>query len=350
MNRALRPLLACLLLLLSGCGGEIVSTGGGTAKCNGELDYREEAIDDLFDTDGDGFVDGNNPECQAAYEPDQLDCNDSNAEIHPDMDEATCNDIDDDCDEDTPDEVDLDGDDYSLCDGDCNDNDANVSPGEGEETCDGLDNDCNPGTLDARDIDADGYTNCDDCVDTDETINPGQPEVPCDGADNDCDPGSIDGADLDLDGSTDCFDCDDDDPAVFPGNPEVCDDGIDQNCDGVDEDCQAGGWSGNWTTNNVFYTCAGGNVDIDFSLIAIQDDTSVANFVFVGSLHPGTMTGAIDASDGLTATATHSASCSQTYTLNGSFLGQNSFSALLAGTFTNCTGCTNQTWTVTGTR
>jgi hypothetical protein len=50
------------------------------------------------------------------------------------------------------------------------------------------------------------------------------------------------------------------------------------------------------------------------------------------------------------ASASYPGSCSKTFNLNGSFLGQNSFSASLQATFSGCNGCSNQTWTVTGTR
>jgi hypothetical protein len=350
MKPTLAIVLALLLAALPGCEAEIVTGGTGFAQCDGELDSREETIDDGFDADGDGFVDGANPQCQDNYAPEELDCNDSNADISPAALEVTCNDIDDDCNEDTPDSVDADGDGYTVCDGDCADTNADISPGTGEVGCDDLDNDCNPGTFDAMDVDGDTFSNCDDCVDTDADINPGQDEIECDGADNDCDPLTVDGVDADSDGSSDCFDCDDTDPFVFPGNPEVCDDGIDQNCDGQDSECIDDGWGGNWSTTSVFYTCGGGNVDLDFSLVTISDEDPDITFIFVGSTHPGVMTGMLTAGDAFTAESSFIGACSKNFTLSGSFLGQNSFSANLVGSFPGCSGCIDQTWTITGTR
>ncbi|MCO4771794.1 MAG: putative metal-binding motif-containing protein [Deltaproteobacteria bacterium] len=342
-------LTAVAALLAVGCGPTVTSNAG-RASCNGELDGREDSIDSPFDVDGDGFFDAANPECQVAYAPEDLDCNDTNADVNPEMLEETCNDIDDDCDEETLDVIDADEDGWSLCDGDCADSNPEIGPGLAEATCDGLDNDCDPTTFDAQDIDMDGYDNCEDCVDTNAAINPGETEQICDGADNDCDPLTIDGEDVDMDGSTDCFDCDDFDPNRFPGNPEICDDGIDQNCDNVDADCPEATWAGNWVTPTTSYTCGGGNVVVNFNTVTIQDQTPNMTFVFVGSLHPGALTGTIDGSNNFTASASYPGTCSKQFDLVGGFLGANNFSATLTGTFTGCSGCTNQTWNITGTR
>ena len=179
--------------------------------------------------------------------------------------------------------TDLDGDGYAD-DVDCDDSDADVYPGA-EELCNGIDDDCN-GEIDEdaadattwyADVDADGFGDPDsstvsceqaegwvedetDCNDADDTVYPGAEEL-CDGADNDCD-GDIDEdsedvqtwyADADGDGfgdadtsitacdtpsgyTDDASDCDDDDATIHPDADEYCD-GVDNNCDGiVDED------------------------------------------------------------------------------------------------------------------
>ena len=341
--------LAIASLLLASCGGP-VTTSTGRAECNGVLDIREETIDDLFDVDGDGFFDAANPQCAEFYAPEELDCIDTNADVNPDMVEATCNGLDDDCDEETLDVVDQDGDGWSLCDDDCNDSNDQIGPGLPEVECDGLDNDCSPATLDSIDSDGDGYDSCDDCVDSNDQINPGMTEETCNNVDDDCDPTTIDGADLDMDGSNDCFDCDDNDPNNFPGNTEVCENGTDEDCNGIDDDCPEATYTGNWSTNAVSYQCGGGNVVINFSTVSIVDNTPNMTFVFVGGSNPGSMSGTIDGNLDFTASATFSGSCTRSYTWIGSFLGQNSFSGTLTGTYSGCSGCTNQSWTVTGTR
>ena len=246
--------------------------------------------------------------------------------------------------------IDADQDGYSLCDGDCADQDPTVAPGFAEEICDGLDNDCDLSTMDAQDLDSDGFTECEDCVDSDPDIHPEMDELVCDGLDNDCDPETSDGDDVDGDGSTTCFDCDDEDPLRFPGNEEICGDGIDQDCSDEDLDCEELDWGGSWSTNAVAYSCGGGNVVVDFSSVTIADSSPTLQFVFIGGLHPGAMSGTVDASGNFSASFNQSGVCSKSFTLNGSFLGQNSFSAVLSGTFPGCTGCSAQTWTISGSR
>ena len=173
----------------------------------------------------------------------------------------------------TPVDADLDG---HPVDVDCNDSDASVHP-MATELCDGIDNDCS-GTADDglvfedRYVDADGdghgelgstpQSTCDpvvgwvtdatDCDDHSAAISPSQPEI-CDGIDNDCANGIDDGVlgtfsvDLDLDGyATEVLACSDPDGAgdELPGD---CDDaapeanpGAIERCDGIDNDCAGG--------------------------------------------------------------------------------------------------------------
>ena len=204
-------------------------------------------------------MESDDADCEDAGESSvDTDCDDTEDEVHPDAWEI-CNGVDDDCDPDTDEEVDGDGDGLSVCDGDCDDGDEAVHPGAWE-ACDGQDTDCDPDTIeDPSDADEDGHRVCDgDCDDDNDTVYPDAPEL-CDGLDNDCD-GEPEGEDdfdfvqwyEDADGDgfgseasavTDCAqpdgyvaepgDCDDADPEAWPGAVEVCDDGlVDQDCDG----------------------------------------------------------------------------------------------------------------------
>ncbi len=144
MSRPFFPLLALSIMLASGCGPlrDDDDDAAGSA-CNGERDIGEFETDDVFDADGDGFFDPDDPGCAATYSSEELDCDDSDSAVNPDATEMVCNEQDDDCDPDTADENDLDLDNYSDCDGDCDDGNQSVNPGAEEIPCNGIDEDCN---------------------------------------------------------------------------------------------------------------------------------------------------------------------------------------------------------------
>lgn len=103
--------------------------------CDGSIDENDVCNDD--DEDDDKDDDG--------Y-PEDVDCDDTNPDINPGMDEICDNDIDDNCDGlvDDPDtcEVDLDGDGYTASGGDCDDTNAAINPGM-DEICDNdIDDNC----------------------------------------------------------------------------------------------------------------------------------------------------------------------------------------------------------------
>lgn len=139
----------CLLLMLFALALAACPAGGGgddddasTSLCNGERDLGEFATDDTYDLDGDGYFDASDPGCEAYYPVEELDCDDNNALVHPGQDEISCNEADDDCNPSTEDDMDLDLDGSSVCDGDCNDESQAVHPGATEIECNGIDEDC----------------------------------------------------------------------------------------------------------------------------------------------------------------------------------------------------------------
>ena len=134
--------------------------------------------------------------------------------------------------------------DSEFC-GDCDDTNETIFPGA-PELCDDIDNNCDGQTDESEDRDGDGWRNCDpdtglseDCDDDNPHINPSAVESMSNCIDDDCD-GQIESADEDGDGYTQCSgDCDDQQSSTNPGQLLDPCNGVDDDCDGIeDEDAQ----------------------------------------------------------------------------------------------------------------
>jgi hypothetical protein len=129
-------------LWLAACAGD-PDLVIGPSVCDGlHQEDDGEWTDAVYDRDGDGFFDGANPDCVLAYGANRLDCDDEDVSVSPVAAEEQCNDVDDDCNPDTPDFVDLDGDGSPACE-DCDDDDPAREPGGPDQCFDEIDNNCN---------------------------------------------------------------------------------------------------------------------------------------------------------------------------------------------------------------
>lgn len=341
-----------VVALLAGCGSDIGVTK--QSVCDGVKQQGEDTVDQPFDVDGDGAFDAANPDCAATYAAIYLDCDDADPTIPADA-EVMCNAIDDDCNAETPDGADRDGDGYSECD-DCADSVAEVNPGAIEVGCNELDDDCNADTPDGVDADGDGATACSDCNDASTDIGPGASEVVCNGVDDDCNADTPDGADADGDGWTQCDECDDNNAGAYPGGTEICDNGVDDDCNGDIDDGCISDYTDTWTLDDALtYQCIWGLINIDFNRVLIEDAYPLVTVDALGSgSQPGQMTGSFTTSTQFTADLTVPGSCREVYTFEANFTSdttiEGTFSAEFIGSSSACFDCTSQSWTFTGSR
>ncbi len=292
----MRRLAPLLLLLLVGCPGPGDGDGDGWLSVEGDCDDADPTVyplapevpDDGIDQDCDG-EDATVPvDADGDGSPRGEDCDDEDRDNAPHLGER-CDGQDNDCDGQIDEGWDADGDGVTLCgpdleagtaDDDCDDEDPANFPGN-VEACDGQDNDCDEQTDEEFDVDGDGASQCgddgvpgtadDDCDDDDPDVEPGiwdgcdGLDVNCNGlVDEDCDDGGPGDlycyADADGDGwggagtvvtdDWDCSDpgesgvtgdCHDGDPDIHPGATETPGNGVDEDCDGADQTSDCGG-------------------------------------------------------------------------------------------------------------
>jgi hypothetical protein len=168
------------------------------------------------------------------------------------------------------------------------------------------------------------------------------------------------GNDPDIDDDGDNYsetegDCDDDNSTVNPGAAEVAGNQIDDDCDGaVDEGTGTISPSGTYDISPVpDYDCAFGIVDFTISQFVFSGTSSTS---VTGA--PDDMTGP-SASDGnIAVSGTIPGGCTETYSLTGSFVDPDTWTATFDAEYSgdDCDvfgldkPCTNQSWSVNGTR
>ena len=241
---------------------------------------------------------------------------DADSDTDADADGDSDADTDSDTDTDTGVRIDEDGDGYTVEEGDCDDTDANYHPNAPEDDCtDPNDYNCD-GSTGQDDEDGDGYVACDDCDDTNENANPGVEREDCDtiGIDDNCDGyvdeledptsgesmnGQVRVCHLDADGDghgdptsdehlycshniptnyvwRDTNDCDDTDANINGDATEDCGNSLDENCDDKpdyqDSTCDGGGYGnlliedeGTWDAESPVGTADGGGVYVEGS-------------------------------------------------------------------------------------
>jgi MYXO-CTERM domain-containing protein len=154
-------------------GGDVeVCANGIDDDCDGDVDVEDTDCDGLIDADGDGWCeDGMDLDEDGAcdgdgepFEGEEIgDCDDGDAEVHPDAEEL-CDGVDSNCDPtDDAEETDDDGDGLAECDGDCDDEDERTFPGAEEVCGDSLDQDCDQTETDAHDDPECWPASCTDC-------------------------------------------------------------------------------------------------------------------------------------------------------------------------------------------
>ncbi len=140
--------------------------------CDGIDNDCDGHADNGFDGDGDGYPNGDDPDCQQYLPQEMWDCDDSHASANPGAEDIPYDDVDQDCDGSDLTDVDGDGHDGGPGDPDCNDNNPDIHPAAGEDCTDGFDNNCD-GLTDT----ADPLCGGDDDDETGDDDTPGDDDV-----------------------------------------------------------------------------------------------------------------------------------------------------------------------------
>ncbi len=154
----------------------------------------------------------------------------------------------------------------------------------------------------------------------------------------------------------DRLDCDDANPNANPIAVEVeCND-IDDDCDPSTSDLDERGcvdsYSGTWSLDSsVSYSCALGNVNIDFDTVVINHEEPDISVTALGGVQPGSLEGTVTVDGVATATKNIPGACTEDYVMVLDFITPASFEGSMTASYTGgfqCAGCTNQSWSFNG--
>ncbi|MFT3713656.1 MAG: MopE-related protein [Archangium sp.] len=150
---------------------------------------------------------------------------------------------------------------------------------------------------------------------------------------------------------------------VVPAATETCANTIDDNCNNqVDEGCDGGACdnTGTWRVNGsaIAYSCTFGIVNVSISQVVMANNVPAAGqmrWTPQPTWSPGAsrlLVGTLSScpSGMVTVTRVYSGTCTETYTITGSFTGPDSFSGTMtmsyASTGGSCFDCTNQSFPI----
>jgi len=113
-------------------------------------------------------------------------------------------------------------------------------------------------------------------------------------------------------------------------------------------------YTGSWDIgSSISHSCAYGLVSINFRYWLISDLYPSVSLTSTGSGQPGTMSGSFTSDSSIEVSRSIPGTCTETYTVTGTFLDENTLQGTFTAAFSGgtwCFGCTTTIWDFTATR